>query len=151
QLRREELKRLHDIEATASTLDDLQAEIEQTRVRWEEEEAAKKRLVAEQQSERNKQWKREEEDYQYRIQQAHRKQEDAFAASMAQEEKANREKQEQLEKQWAERETELKKREQELAELRLFKENAPEMIKKEVNAAVAVATNSVKKEYETKI
>src|SRR5262249_20777153 len=143
--------RLHSIEVTASTLDDLQAEIGQTREQWEDEEAAKKRLVAEQQSERNKQWKREEEDYLYRKQQEHRKLEDAFSASMAQQEKANREKQEQLEKQWTEREAELKKREQELAELRLFKDNHPEVVKKEVNAAVAVATNSVKKEYETKI
>src|SRR5438045_9406523 len=29
--------------------------------------------------------------------------------------------------------------------------NCPEVVKKEMNAAVAVATNSVKKEYETKI
>jgi hypothetical protein len=151
QLRREELNRLHSIEVTASTLDDLQAEIGQTREQWEDEEAAKKRLAAEQQSERNKQWKREEEDYLYRKQLEHRKLEDAFSASMAQQEKANREKQEQLEKQWTEREAELKKREQELAELRLFKDNHPEVVKKEVNAAVAVATNSVKKEYETKI
>jgi len=151
QLKRDELKALHQIEATATTLDELEAEIRKQRLAWEEEQAATKRLVAEQQSERNKQRVREEDDYQYKTAQAHRKLEDAFAASMGQQEKANREKQEQLEKQWGEREAELKRRETELAELRSFKENTPETIKKEVNGAVAVATNSVKKEYETKM
>src|SRR5262249_39597138 len=66
-------------------------------------------------------------------------------------EKANRNKQEQLEKNWSEREAELKKRETELAELRAFKEGNDERVKKAENAAVAVATNSVKKEYETKM
>jgi len=151
QLRRDELKSLHSIEVTASTLDELEADIRKRRLEWDEEQATAKRNFAEQQSDRNKQRVREEEEYQYKTAQAHLKLEDAFSASMAQQGKANREKQEQLEKSWAERETELKKREQELAELRLFKENNPEMIKKEVNAAVAVATNSVKKEYETKM
>ena len=102
------------------------------------------------QSERNKTWARQEEEYQYRTAQQHKKQEDEFGALIEKREKENRDRQEQLEKVWAEREAELKKREQELAELRAFKENAPEMVKKEVNAAVAISTNSVKKEYETK-
>jgi uncharacterized coiled-coil protein SlyX len=148
-LRSEELERLHDIQVKAETLDNLQAEIEETRRNWEGEQLNKKREFAEQQSDRNRAWKREESEYQYNLSQEHKKLEDSFAAVMAQREKQNRDKQEELEKQWNERETELKKREQELAELRLFKDNAPEMIKKEVNAAVAVATNSVKKEYET--
>src|SRR5262249_28729262 len=63
----------------------------------------------------------------------------------------NRDKQEELTKQWNERETELKKRENELAELKAFKEAAPEKEKKAINAEVAIATNSVKKEYETKM
>ena len=41
--------------------------------------------------------------------------------------------------------------ENELAELKAFKEAAPEMVKKQVNQEVAIATNSVKKEYETKM
>jgi len=151
QLRREELKRLHDIEVTASTLDELQAEIQRQRQAWDEEEAAKKRAFAEQQSERNKKWAREEEEYQYRTEQKHKKLEDTHAALMAEQDKKNRAEQERLEKLWAEREAELKKREQELAELRALKEQLPELIKKAENAAGAVAGNSVKKEYETKM
>ena len=150
-LKQEELKGLHDIEVKATTLDELDEQIARQRRQWEEEQAEKKRAFAEMQSERNKTWKREEEEYQYKLAQEHRKLEDSFQALMEKQQKANADRQEQLEKSWAEREGELKKREQELADLRAFKEQAPEMVKKEVNAQVAVATNSVKKEYETKM
>lgn len=149
-VRQEELKTLHDIEVKATTIDELDEQIAKQRRTWEEEQAEKKRTFAEMQSERNKTWKREEEEYQYKLAQEHRKLEDSFQALMEKQQKANSDKQEQLDKNWAERETELKKRETELVELRTFKEQAPEMVKKEVNAQVAVATNSVKKEYETK-
>jgi len=151
RIKTEELQQVHNIAREATTLDDLQAEIAQKKKEWEEEERTQAQKFAEQKSERNKAWTREEEGYQYRIVQEHRKQEDTLAYLKQQQEKANREKQEQLEKQWAEREGELKKREQELAELRKFKDDYPEMVKKEVNAQVAIATNSVKKEYETKM
>jgi hypothetical protein len=151
KLKKEELQTLHKIEETAMSLDALEEQIAAQRRTWAEEEAAKKREFAEMRSERNKQWAREEEEHQYKTAQDHKKVTDSFQALKEQDEKKTREKQEQLEKNWAEREAELKKREQELADLRAFKENAPELIKKEVNGAVAVATNSVKKEYETKI
>lgn len=150
-LKKTELKQLHEIETKAGTLDELEAQIVAQRKAWDEEQAEKKRLFTEQQSERNKAWKREEEEYQYKLAMEHRKQEDAFRALMEQQQKANRDKQEELTKQWNEREGELKKRENEFAELKAFKEAAPEMVKKQVNQEVAIATNSVKKEYETKM
>jgi len=151
KVRQGELKRLHDIETTATTLDDLQAEIAESKRRAEEETAAWKRTFEELKSDERKKWKREEEEYQYRITQEHKKTEDSLHAMLAEKEKANKEKQEQLEKNWKERGDELMKREQELADLRAFKEQAPDMVKKSVNAEVAVATNSVKKEYETRM
>ena len=51
RLRTEEFKRLHDIEVTATTLDELEAQIKDQRRSWEEEQAAKKREFAEAQSE----------------------------------------------------------------------------------------------------
>jgi colicin import membrane protein len=149
-LKKEELKQLYDLEAAEIELDDLKAQIEAQREAWEEEQARKQREFAEMQSDRNKQWARSEEEYQYKLAQDHRKGEDSFKGFMEEQAKTNRNKQEQLEKSWAEREAELKKRETELAELRTKVEAMPEMIKKAENAAVAVATNSVKKEYETK-
>jgi colicin import membrane protein len=150
-LKQEELNTLHQIEGKAGQLDELDEQITKQRRAWDEEQAEKKRTFAEMQSERNKVWKREEEEYQYKLAQEHRKLEDSFQALMEKQQRANADKQEQLDKNWGERETELKKRETELVELRTFKEQAPDMVKKEVNAQVAVATNSVKKEYETKM
>jgi hypothetical protein len=151
QSKRQQIQQLHDLDAKAMELDDLNAQIATTRQAWEEEQAQKKRAFAEQQSERTKAWARQEEEYQYKIQQEHKKAEDTFSFKMAQQERENHLRQEQLERGWAERETELKKRETELTELRTQVGSFPEVVKKEVNAAVAIATNSVKKEYETKI
>jgi colicin import membrane protein len=150
QLKNDELKQLYNLEAKEIELDDLRAEIDRQREEWDEEQARKQRELAEQQSERNKQWKREEEDYRYRWAQEQRKIEDTFKEKMEGQEKANRNKQELIEKNWTEREAELKKRETEFAELKAKVEGMPEAIKKAENAAVAIATNSVKKEYETK-
>lgn len=150
-LKREELKQLYNIESAAVSLDDLDAKIEAQREAWKEEQTRKQREFAEQQSERNKQWERSEEEYEYRMEQEHKKAEDELAYSMAQQEKANRDKQEVLEKSWGQREEELKKREKELEDLRAQAASIPEQIRKAENAAAAVATNSVKKEYETKI
>lgn len=150
-LKREELKQLYNIESAAVSLDDLDAKIEAQREAWMEEQARKQREFAEQQSERNKQWMRAEEEYQYRMTLEHKKGEDDFAYRMTQQEKANRDKQELIEKNWAQREEELKKREKELEDLRAQVASMPEQIRKAENAAAAVATNSVKKEYETKI
>jgi len=151
RLKKDELQQLAQVEDTAKALDALEAEIAAKRKEWETEEAAKKREFAEMRSERNKQWAREDEEHKYKTEQEHKKLADSFQELMARQEKQNRDRQEQLEKNWAEREAELKRREQELAELRAFRDANPELVKKEVNAAVAVATNSVKKEYETKM
>jgi colicin import membrane protein len=150
-LKREELKQLYDIESAAVSLDDLDAKIQAQRESWMEEQSRKQREFAEQQAERSKLWARTEEEYEYRVSQENKKREDEFAYRLAQQEKANREKQEQLEKNWSERDAELKKREKELEELRAQVANIPEQIRKAENAAAAVAGNSVKKEYETKM
>ncbi|HJT78591.1 MAG TPA: hypothetical protein VJ739_15405 [Gemmataceae bacterium] len=150
-LKRDELKQLYDLEAAAVDLDELYAKINNQRASWEEEQARKQREFVEIQAERNKQWARAEEEYQYRQAQEHKKQEDAFRGKLEEQEKANRNRQEVLDKGWAEREAELKKRESELQDLRAKVESIPEMVKKAENAASAVATNSVKKEYETKM
>jgi hypothetical protein len=86
-LKREELKQLYNIESAAVSLDDLDAKIEAQRELWMEEQARKQREFAEQQAERNKQWSRIEEEYQYRMALEHKKGEDEFASRMAQQEK----------------------------------------------------------------
>jgi hypothetical protein len=151
ELKQQSLKQLYAIEREAISLDELQAEIEHQRKAWDEEQREKEREFKMRVAERTKLWQREEEEYDYKLAQEHKKTTDTFTDQMAQAEKDNKGRQETLEKSWSERETELKKREVELADLRKQVENFPEVVKKEVNAAVAIATNSLKKEYETKI
>jgi hypothetical protein len=146
-----ELNDIFGIEAAAKDLDQHTAAVEQEKAKWAEEQQLRQRLLAEEKAETLKQRTREAAEYKYRTEQENRKAEDTMAYELDQKRKANKEKQEQLEKQWNEREAELKRREQELAELRQFKADYPENVKKEANAQVAVATNSVKKEYETRM
>jgi len=150
-LKHEELKRLHQIEVTATTLDELKATIEEMQEQQQEQEEEFKRKMAETRNDTQKQWAREQADYQYDIKQKQKKQEDALNELHQQKEKANKDKQEQLEKSWAEREAELKKREQELIDLRAFKDGSDERMKKFANAEVAIASNSLRKEYEHKM
>jgi hypothetical protein len=151
ELKQEEMRQLLDIEAKEVDLDQLQARIDETRLGWEKEQEQKKKLFIEQQSERNKQWAREQEEYGYKTTTERHKSEEEFNYKMALAERANKEKQAELEKTWSLRENELKKRENELVELRKQVESIPELVKKESNGAVAIATNSLKKEYETKV
>lgn len=102
RLKKEEMKQLHDIEIHATTLDELAGRDPRACRSWDEEQAGKKREFAEMQSEGNKQWKGEEEEYQYRLGQEHLKQKDTLGMVLGQQEKANREKQELLDRSWAE-------------------------------------------------
>src|SRR4029077_504663 len=99
------------IDAAATTIDELKADIEEMHKQQKELEEDFKRRFAEQKSEQQKQWAREEADYAYTMDQKKRKLEDTLLYELGQKNKANREQQERLEKDWAERESELKKRE----------------------------------------
>ena len=117
----------------------------------EVEAAAKELNIKERDAERTKQLQRSEEEYKYKTAQEQAKIQDTFNAKMLLQEKAAKDKQEQLDKGWAIREGELKNRENELVDLRKKVEDFPNVLSKEINSHVAVATNAVKKEYETRI
>ena len=150
-LKKDELKTLHDIEVTATSLDDLQANIQASRDLWKKERQLHEVAIKERDAERTKQLQRSEEEYKYKTAQEQAKIQDTFNAKMLLQEKAAKDKQEQLDKGWAIREGELKNRENELVDLRKKVEDFPNVLSKEINSHVAVATNAVKKEYETRI
>ncbi len=151
----EKLKNLYAIEATAQTLDDINMNIESTRAAWIKENEDRSRREAEQSAEREKLRIRMEEEYAYVTAQKHKKEEDSFRASMLHADKEFKEKQAADEKSWndnwAKREASLKDREARISELEAIANSMPEKIKGEVDKAVAIATNSLKKDYETKI
>ena len=151
ELKKEELKQFHEIEVTATTLDELTTSIEDTRKAWAEEQANKAKEFEVQKKERELVWKREEEQYLYTKFQEHKKLENNFKLDMETVERNNKLNQEKLERGWTERENLLKAAEKEVADLRKQVEDFPNKLKAEVDAKVAVATNSVKKDYETQI
>jgi SMC interacting uncharacterized protein involved in chromosome segregation len=84
-----------------------------------------------------------------RINKKQRREEDAFAATLERNKKAEAERAATLEKSWGEREAALKAREGELAELRQKADSFDARVKAEADKQVAIATNSLKKHYET--
>jgi len=150
-LKKEELKQLHGIEATAVTMDDLTAQIELQREEWVKEQNKNAELAQLTLAQRQQQWAREEEQYGYRRAQERQKTEDAFTAKMTLLDKQARDTQEKREKDWAEREGNLKSREQELVDLKNQVASFPATLKTEMDRASNIAKHQVTSDYETKI
>ncbi len=148
-LKQEELKNLHDIEVTKTSLDTLNQDIEATRQLWTDEQTKKAKEDDLARRERQLRWTREEEQYKYERDQAHKKLEDDFAAKMANMEKANREQQELLSKNWSTREGALQEREAELVALRKQVDEFPAKLKSEAEKSAAIVGNTMKKDHET--
>ena len=149
ELKKQELQQLHDIEVTKTSLDDLKAEIDNQRILWTEEQIRREKDTAIGNQDRQLRWKREEEAYLYERAQSHKKLEDDFAAKMANMEKANREQQELLSKNWSTREGALQEREAELVALRKQVDEFPAKLKSEAEKSAAIVGNTMKKDHET--
>lgn len=161
KLKTEELAALHGKDIAASTIDvlvaeydkkkaELQAEMErlqkelaETRTKFEAD------LAAERQATETAR-KRAEEEYSYDIQQQRKKEQDAFQEQLRQQSATERDRKEKLEKEWATREESLKLREKELEDLRKQVAEFPAQLKKDTDAAAAIAGNRVKAEWEVK-
>ncbi|WNG33101.1 kinetoplast-associated protein [Archangium violaceum] len=161
QLKNGELAELHGKDIAASAIDVLVAEYDRKK---EELQAEMERLQKEIADTRTKfatdlaaerdaaelARKRAEEEYTYNSQQQRKKEQDAFAEQLRQQAAAERDRKEKLEKDWATREEGLKQREKELEDLRKQVADFPAVLKKETDAAAAIAGNRVKSEWELK-
>jgi len=150
-LQRAKLQELYQIEAQAHTADELNGQILAQREAWAKEQQQRDNKWAEEAGDRKKQWAREETEYKYALNIERQKETDTHAQKVKLEQRAHQEKLEQMEKNWKERETTLAAREKELEELKAKVAAFPEDLKKEVAREVAIATNSQKRDYETKI
>lgn len=161
QLKTEELNGLHGKDVAASAIDLLVAEYDKKKAELQEEMERLQKEIAdtraksaqEQAAEREAAEvarKRLEEEYAYNIQLQRKKEQDAFAEQLRQQSATERDRKEKLEKDWATREEALKLREKELEELRGKVADFPLMLKKETDAAAAIAGNRVKGEWEVK-
>src|SRR5512135_416683 len=126
-LEREELEELHGKDVIASSIDDLLAQhaeqekqldlqIATRKQQWQEEQVAHQKTLQMQQEEVARQRQRDEDDFQYRTQQARRDSQDKFDEMLRTKDRANQLRQEQLEKGWVTREDAVKAREKEVTD-----------------------------------
>jgi len=154
-----ELERLHKIDIAATAIDhlaqdyqlqkqNLEAEISAQREAWEAEELARAREQKEYEDNLKKQRQREVEDYEYKKALERKKAQDRYDEDVRLLEKKNKEKQEELDKSWKQRESALKEREEEWARLQKEVAEFPARSKKEMDLAVAGAVKSAEQRFE---
>jgi len=162
QLERQELERLHKIDIAATSIDQLvqdyarererlETEIETRRAEWEQEARTAERERKEAEEALRKQRQRENEDYEYKKQLERKKAQDKYEEEIRFLEKQNEERQQGLDRNWAQREASLKEKEDELTRLRQEVEHLPQRSAAEKAAALAEATQQATSNYEQRI
>ncbi len=152
-LEQKEIERVHKIDVAATALDQLvqdygrqkehlEAEIATQRAAWQEEARQAERGRKEQEETLKKQRQREIDDYEYRKALERKKAQDKYEEEIKLQEKANKEKQEALEKSWRDREAALKAAEEELQRLRKDAEEFPARLRQEAERAAAEAARA---------
>lgn len=161
-LEQKELERLHKIDVAATAIDqlvqdyarqkeELESEIATQRAAWGEELKQTERDRKEQDELLKKQRQRETDDYEYRKALERKKAQDKYDEEIKVQERANKEKQEALEKSWREREAALKASEEELKTLRKEAADFPSRLQRESEKAAAEAVRLSEQKFEQRI
>lgn len=161
-LEQKELERLHKIDVAATALDQLvqdytrqkeqlAAEVVAQRAAWTEEQKQTERNVKEQEDLLKKQRQRETDDYEYRKAQERKKAQDEYDEEVKLRERANKEKQDALEKSWREREAALKASEEELKNLRKEAAEFPARLQRESEKTAAEAVRASEQKFEQRM
>ncbi len=162
ELERKDLERLHKIDIAAVSVDQLvqdygrererlETEIQARRAEWEHETRTTERERKEAEEAFRKQRQREGEEYEYKKLLERKKTQDRYEEELRLLEKKNQEQQQELDRNWAEREDGLKEREEELVKLRQQVEELPKRIAAEKEAALAEASRQAAANYEQRI
>jgi len=161
-LEQKELERLHKIDVAATAIDQLvqdysrqkeqlEAEIAAQRTAWAEEQKQAERDAKEQEDLLKKQRQREAEEYEYRKALERKKAQDKYDEEIKLLARANKEKQEALEKSWRERQEALKASEEELQRLRKEAAEFPARLRQESEVAAAEAVRATEQKFQQQI
>jgi hypothetical protein len=161
-LEQKELERLHKIDVASTAIDQLvqdysrqkdqlEAEIAAQRTTWAEEQKESERERKEQEEVLRKQRQREVEDYEYRKALDRKKAQDKYEEEVKLLERANKEKQEALDKSWRERDAALKASEEELQRLRREAAEFPIRLRNESESAAAEAVRVSEQKFDQRI
>jgi DNA repair exonuclease SbcCD ATPase subunit len=161
-IERREIERLHRIDLAATALDqlvaeheqkrqDLEREIAETRASWAAEAQKSERERREQEEVLKRQRQREIEEYDYKKTLERKKAADKLDEEARQLERKNTERQQALEKSWAEREAALKEREDDIARLETEVAQFPDRIARAIDATTAEVRAEVAAEFERQL
>ena len=131
----------------------LDLEILETKEQWKKETDIFEASFHETKSNAQKQWKREEEEYKYKISLERKKDSDAYAQQKADLERELAEQKNTFDKQFIEREQAIKQQENELQDLRLKVENFPIVLQKSIADAQKNAVEKIElnHKYQTEL
>jgi hypothetical protein len=141
------LENLFEIKTTATTLDDLKAEIAATREAWQQEQEEREAEWAREDSERDQERARAEDKYNYDISITRRNALDAWQADFDAKKRAEDLRRKDLQRSWDEREAALKAAEKELEQLRAKVASFDESVKAAVAAEVKNAAAAIERRY----
>ena len=150
ELERQELERLHKLDVASAALDvmvqdyakqkeQLEAEIALQRSVWEDNVQASERERKEQEETQKKQRQRDIDEYEYKKNLERKRAQDKYDEETRQQEKKDKDRQEILDKSWAQREAALSEQEAELARLRKETAEFPARLQRETEQAAARA------------
>ena len=159
KIQEDRLKELYQINAEADSLAALiasqkekKSEFEnymaEEKARWDKEQKEREEQRKEEEEMLKKQRKREEEEYNYKIQQKRKIESDQYEEKKNKQEKELKEKKEAFEQEIKSREQAVAESENELQDLRKQVEEFPATLQKEVDNAIKITTENLKKEYD---
>jgi hypothetical protein len=150
QLKELRLQELHEMEASAITMDEIRNEIARTRLEWQEETEVHARSQKEAREQCNKERAREEEEYRYTIGMNRTREEEQYRQEREDLTRQNALKQVDLERDWREREAKLRAQEEETQQMRARFAQLDAEISKMVQEQTNLQLVSLKRDYETK-
>lgn len=151
ELKKEELKNIYGAEQVLKNIDELKADFENQKASIDLAFEAYKQESEARQASLELERTKEEEQFNYELQQTRRSEQLAHEENVRIAAAQERDRRENIERGFKEREETLKKAENELIVLRTQVQGFPAEIDSAVKKAEAIATNSVKREYEHKL
>ena len=157
ELERTELERLHKIDVAATALDVLvheytkqktqfESEVAAQQSVWEENVTKTERDRKEQEDALKKQRQRESDEFEYKRNLERKRAQDKYEEEIRQQDMKNQERQEALEKSWAQRDRAIREQEEELLRLRKEGSEFPSRLEREVQKAITQASKEAKQQ-----
>mgnify|MGYP001562726269 CR=1 FL=1 len=151
KLKEDRLQELYGIEKEAVTLDDMKAQVEAESEQAEIDREERNAKWTEESAERQKQWSRALDDWNYEFEQKKKRIQEEFGVEMVRQRRDEQMRAETVAKSVADREAALKAREQEIADLKTTVAGFDARLKAEIAKAEAVVGNTMKRQHEHEI